>query len=272
MTKPLYDRDMRRLGALVCVVLPLLASRAHAADDPLARARALYNQRQFEAAVAAAEQARMLPGRVDAADLVAARAYLEKYRESAAGDDLANARERLRRLDPIRFAPSERDEFIVGLGETLFFDGNFGAAANVFDSVLRSGGLLAGDARERVLDWWASAIDRDAKPRPDIERQGRYQTIRTRMAEELSTHPASSAAAYWLANAARAQGDLQSAWDAAQAGWVRAPLTTDHGAALRADLDRLVLRAIVPDRAKQLGQQPDALRLEWEKFKDMWNR
>src|SRR5579863_9848662 len=102
MTKPLYDRDMRRLGALGCLVLPLLAaSPARAADDPLARARALYNQRQFQAAVGAAEQARTLPGRADAADLVAARAYLEKYRESAASDDLTNARERLRRLDPV---------------------------------------------------------------------------------------------------------------------------------------------------------------------------
>src|SRR6266850_3084363 len=48
-----------------------------AADDPLARARLLYNQRQFQAAVTAAEEARSSPARADAADLVAARAYLE---------------------------------------------------------------------------------------------------------------------------------------------------------------------------------------------------
>ena len=98
---------------------------------------------------------------------------------------------------------------------------------------------LTGEARERVLDWWASAIDREAKPRPDIERQGVYQRIRTRMDEELATHPGSGAAAYWIAAAARAQGDLQAAWDAAQAGWVRARLGSDKGAALRSDLDRL---------------------------------
>jgi hypothetical protein len=267
-------REMAR-GPAVLAVLALLStpgSSARAAEDPLVRARALYNQRQFQAAISAAEQARLTPGRADAADLVAARAYLERYRESSASDDLANARDRLRRIDPLRFPPGERDEFIVGLGETLFFDGAFGAAANVFDSVLRNGGLLTGDARERVLDWWASAIDREARPRPDIERQSRYQRIRARMEEELATHPGSGSAAYWLANAARAQGDLQAAWDAAQAGWVRASLAADHGAALRADLDQLVLRGIVPDRAKLLAQPPDTLRLEWEKFKEKWNK
>ncbi len=267
-------QDMGRLLASMAFLATLLvtATPARAADDPLARARLLYNQRQFQAAVSAAEQARSTPGRADAADLVAARAYLERYRESAAADDLVNARDRLRRLDPLRFAPGERDEYIVGLGETLFFDGAFGAAAIVFDSVLEGGGLLTGDARERVLDWWASAVDREAKPRPDIERQSRYERIRTRMGKELATHAGSSAAAYWLAAAARAQGDLQYAWDAAEAGWLRAPLATDRGAALRADLDRLVLRGIVPDRAKILAQPPDTLRLQWEQFKERWNR
>ena len=72
------------------------------------------------------------------------------------------------------------------------------------------------------------------------------------------------AAAYWLAAAARGQGDLQAAWDAAQAGWVRAPLATDRGVTLRGDLDRLMQRGIAPARAKALAQPPDAVRLDWE--------
>jgi hypothetical protein len=261
---------MMHVAAFTAAVLAIGPGPAWAADDPLAHARLLYNQRQYEAAVRAAEQARMTPARADAADLVAARAYLERFRETAASDDLTNARDRLRRLDPQKFGPRERAEYVVGLGETLFFEGAFGAAATVFDSVLNSRDALAGDARERVLDWWASAIDREAKPRPDIERQGVYQRIRTRMDEELATHPASGAAAYWIAAAARAQGDLQAAWDAAQAGWVRARLASDKGAVLRADLDRLVLRAIVPDRAKATAQSPETLRAEWERFKESW--
>ncbi len=92
------------------------------------------------------------------------------------------------------------------------------------------------------------------------------------MEEELATHPGSGTAAYWLAAAARAQGDLQAAWDAALAGWVRAPLLADRGVALRADLDRLVLRAIVPDRAKATAQTPETLRQQWEQFKERWNK
>jgi len=243
---------------------------ALAADDPLTRARLLYNQRQFEEAVSAAEQARQLPAHADLADLVAARAYLERFRESAAAGDLANARDRLSRLDPAKFPPRERAEYIVGLGEALFFDESFGAAAAVFDSVLLSGESMSTEARERVLDWWATSVDREAKPRPDIDRHEIYQRIRARMRDEIATRPANATAVYWLAASAQAQGDQQAAWDAAQAGWVRAPLTGDRGAALRADLDRLVVMAIVPDRARVLGQPADGLRAQWERFKDRW--
>jgi tetratricopeptide (TPR) repeat protein len=244
---------------------------AFAADDPLAKARLLYNQGMYEAAISAAEEARVVPARADAADLVAARSYLERFRETAASDDLTNGRDRLRRLNPQRFLPHERTEYIVGLGEALFFEGAYGAAANVFDSVLQSSDL-AGDARDRVLDWWATAIDRDTRPRPEIDRLTVYQRVRGRLEDELSVHPASSTAAYWLAASARSQGDLQAAWDAAQAGWVRAPLSADHGAALRADLDRLMQRVIIPERAKVVAQPPDTLRAEWERFKSKWEK
>jgi hypothetical protein len=260
---------MRRLAASAALFLACV-SPLHAADDPLARARLLYNQGQFEAAVNAAEQARLTPARADAADLVAARAYLERFRASSTPGDLVNARERLRRIDPQRFPARERAEYIVGLGEALFFDGAFGAAADVLEPIVHNHDALAGDARERVLDWWASALDRDAKPRPEIERQGVYQRIRARMEDELAVHSASGTAAYWLAAAARAQGDVQAAWDAAMAAWVRAPLLPDRGVVLRGDLDRLVLRAIVPDRAKASAQTPDSLRQQWEAFKRNW--
>jgi hypothetical protein len=259
---------------IACAVLAgaLWAVPAAAADDPLVRARQLYNARDFEAAIAAAEQARLTASRADAADLVAARAYLERFRESAAPEDLTNARDRLRRLDPERFVSQERTEYLIGLGETLYFDGAFGAAATVFESVLQGVDLLASPSRERVLDWWATALDRDVRPRPDLDRQLLYQRMRTRLEDEIAQHPASGAAAYWLAAASRAQGDLQAAWDAAQAGWVRAPLAADHGAALRADLDRLVLRVIAPERAKVLAQPPENLRAEWERFKTRWEK
>ena len=94
--------------------------------------------------------------------------------------------------------------------------------------------------------------------------------IRARMQEELAAHPGSAVAAYWLSAAARAQGDLQAAWDAAQAAWVRARLARDGGIALRHDLDVLVQKAIVPERSRVIGRPPESLMEEWEAFKAMW--
>jgi len=256
--------------AVSALGLLIVGAAASAADDPLARARLLYNQRQFVDAINAAEQARHLATRADSADLIAARAYLERYRESSASDDLTNARDRLRRLDPQRLIPRERTEYVVGLGETLYFDQSYGAAAAVFDSVLQSGDLMLAGSRDRVLDWWAEALEHDAKPRPEMDRRAVYQRIRERMQEELAYQSSSTAAAYWLAAAARGHGDLQAAWDAAQAAWVRAPLAADKGAALRADVDRLVTLAIIPDRAKTSAQPPQTFQQEWERFKDRW--
>ena len=262
---------MRRFGWTVAVLFAL-ATAAAAADerDPVARARLLYNQRKWEDAIAAADQARANGTRADSADLIAARAYLERFRESAEPDDLTSARERLRRISPERFGARERVELTVGLGETLYFDDSYGAAAEVFDSLLAQSGALAGAERERVVDWWATALDRDARPRSEFDRQAVYHLVRDRMHTELGLSPTSTAAAYWIAAAARGQGDLQGAWDAAQAGWVRAPLAGERGVALRADLDRLVLTALVPERARALGQPPADVRQEWERFKERW--
>jgi len=260
----------RAAAALVVFLAWTPAAIAADSHDPLDRARTLYNQRQFGAAIDAADEARKVPPLADGADLIAARSYLERFRESAAPEDLVHARERLRTINPEKFSPRERIDFIVGLGETLYFEGSSGAAAAVFESVLVSGGELADQARERVLDWWASALDQDARPRPEIERQTVYQRVRDRMALELAANPASSTAPYWSAAAARGQGDLQAAWDAAQAAWVRAPLTRERGEALRHDLDVLMQKAIVPERARTVGRPPESLMAEWEAFKAMW--
>jgi len=261
----------RLAAALVLSVSWTSATLAADSKDPLDRARALYNQRQFEAAVTAADEARKLPQQANRADLIAARAYLERFRQSSSSEDLVRARERLRAIDPEKFSLRERLEFIVGLGEALYFEGSSGAAASVFESVLVSGDDLSNDARERVLDWWASALDQDARPRPDIERQSVYQRVRDRMTLELAANPASGVAPYWTAAAARGQGDLQAAWDAAQAAWVRAPLTRDRGVTLRHDLDVLVEKAIIPERARILARPPESLMVEWEAFKAMWS-
>ena len=240
--------------------------------DQLARARTLYNQRLFEPAIAAAEEARAIPALTDGADLIAARSYLERFRETAAPEDLTAARERLRSIDPAKLTLRERPEYLVGLGETLFFDHSAGAAAGVFESVLTGDAPLGSDSRERVLDWWASALDLDARDRTEYDRPLVYRIIRDRMQGELGANPSSATAAYWLLASLWGLGDHEAAWDSAQAGWVRAPMASDRGAALRGVLDRLVLRAIIPDRARALSQPATNIEQEWTNFKERWSR
>ena len=72
-----------RVVAWAAVLLCLGGSTAVAADekDALARARQLYNERRFDDAVLAADEARTTQT-ADSVDLVVARAYLERFRES----------------------------------------------------------------------------------------------------------------------------------------------------------------------------------------------
>jgi hypothetical protein len=271
-----YHRLVRSSRPLVLgLALAMACMAGHAAAqsrDPLERARVLYNQREFTAALAAAEEAAQNPERADSANLIAARAYLERYRQSAASEDLTNARDHLRALNTEGFSPTERVEYVIGLGEALFFDGAPGAAASIFGAVLAGPDFLTPVARDGLLDWWASAIDRDARRHPDIERRAMYQKILDRMEIEVGANPGSAAASYWLAAAAWGRGDLAAAWDASVAAWVRGGLSTDQNADLRGDIDRLVLRGIIPDRAKATAQPAEVLRVEWERFKERWSR
>ena len=59
---------------------------------------------------------------------------------------------------------------------------------------------------------------------------------------------------------------------------MRARVAADRGAALRADLDRLVATAVIPERARQMtgptgDVKPaiDAMTAEWEQIKALWN-
>ena len=97
------------------------------------------------------------------------------------------------------------------------------------------------------------------------------------MEAEIARDPGSTPAGYWLAAAARGAGDLDRAWSAAMAGWVRASLARDRGAALRADLDRLVVQALAPERASRVpardrDQAIAGMLSEWEAFKANWAR
>ena len=95
------------------------------------------------------------------------------------------------------------------------------------------------------------------------------------MEEELRRDPGNAVANYWLAVAARGQGDVERAWGAAVAAWIRATLRPESSEALRTDLDRLVTQALIPERARAHSprEQPEqlaALRAEWDLVKQQW--
>ena len=169
--------------------------------------------------------------------------------------DLSEGRAALDAVDPAALPAPDRREYLVGLAELQYFGGRFGAAAELFDSALDTAGAPGADdgARDRLLDWWATSLDRGARERPD--RLAVYTRLLDRMEAELRARPSSATAVYWIPVAARGAGDLGRAWDAAIAGWVRASLT-DHADRLRGDLDRFVRDRLIPDLANPAAPRP----------------
>jgi len=266
---------VRRLVHSIALI-GFLAGPVYAAD-PLSDARRLYNQGQYDAAEQAAREAARFPATADGARVVLGRIQLERYRRTPAAADLTGAIGTLRDVDARRLEPRERVELAIGLAEALYLEDRFGAAAALFESVLDQSEALGAPAHERVLDWWATAIDRQAQLRAMSDRSDLYARVATRMAEEIAREPGSAAAAYWLAASARGAGDPERALHEATAAWVRATLSRDGGIALRADLDRLVVQGILPDRVNRLmiRDRPQALAGmvgEWEAFKAEWSR
>jgi len=268
---------MGRRAVLLCLMMAVLhlgyAVPGMAAPDPLATARRLYNEGKLDAALTAAKQAAANPATVSSARLVMGRIYLEQYRQSMNGTELESARTQLRAVEARALDQREKIELQVGLAALLFYEELFGAAAELLEPLVESSATLAPDAHERALDWWATALERQAQLSTD--RLAAFMRISERMAQELHRDPSSAPANYWLAAAARAAGDLDRAMAAASAGWIRAGLIGERGAGLRADLDRLVMEAIIPDKAARLPQRDrrqavTTLTADWEDFKKIW--
>ncbi len=264
---------MRGVAAVMAVLL--VAAGAFAAEPtPLARARMLYNTGDYDGAIAAAVMARTQRAAADAAALVEARAHLERYRRAADPMDLASAREALNMIRAGMLSPRDQVDFLVGLGQSLYFTDLFGAAADLFDTALERGALLTDHDRVQLLDWWATALDREAQAATPERRARLNARIAERMDAELRRDPGSAPANYWRAVAARGAGDLDTAWDAAVAGWIRAALGP-AGSQLRTDIDQLVSQAIIPERARSRPgrEQADAaesLRSQWNLIKEQW--
>ena len=262
----------RPLGIALAFVLCGVSLAATRED--LARARTLFNERKFDQAIDAAELARKTPDTADAAAIVLARAHLERYRQVADAADLGAARAALGGVNVERLGTPDRAEYLIALGGSLFLDDQFGAAAEIFESAIDIAPAAGENAREAVLDWFGSAMERWASPYTTSRRAAMLDRLVRLMEREQAKNPGSRAASYWLVAGLRAQGDLERAWQAAIAAWVRAPIAGPRALGLRADIDRLVREGIIPDRGKLAPDdrvsRETALRAEWELVKQKW--
>lgn len=257
-------------AALLIVAGPASASAQTTTQaQQLMKARQAYNQGRFDDALAAGIEARRAPATAAAATVVVGRAYLEKFRVTGDATSLQMAHQLFSEVDPGALAPREQHDLRVGLGMTVFYEGRPGAAAELLEVVL-VGASHADElgARDKIFDWWATALDRAAQLVPEHARVEYYTRIVTRSEAELVRDPSSVAASYWLAAGARGAGQLDRAWHAAIAAWIRAK-------SARADIAQLVEIAIIPERARALDTRDtpaliSAMRAEWEQIKGSW--
>jgi hypothetical protein len=236
----------------------------------------LYNTADYDGAIQAAADASRDPQWKDTASLVMARAYLERFRQRADPADLVAGRDTLQSVRADALAPRERVDLLVGTGQSLFLANSYGAAADMFDEAMAQNFLLNTGERLMLLDWWANALDRAAQTRPLDRRAPIFDRLLTRMEDELRRDPANPIANYWLPAAARGVGNIDRAWDAAIAGWVRTTVLSSAPASVHADLDRLVVQVIVPERVRSRGaREPQdatkAMLEEWETIKQQWS-
>ena len=275
-------RARHLVAATVLAVLAVASDQGRAvtiaADQPsaLSRARIAYNQRRYDEAIAAAREAERIPETATPALLLVARASLERYRQSSAASDLATARSTMASIDPAKLSPGDRGEMQVGLGELLYFDDRFGAAADMFEDAMSRVGDRGYTPRERLLGWYATSLDRQARLEAPSGRRRIYRRLLERVARENRVGSGSAVASYWVVTATFGADDVEDAWDAAVATWVRAPLIPGGGVTLRDDIDRFVLTAIIPRRAKlasaggETEPAADAFRKDWASVKLTW--
>jgi hypothetical protein len=268
----------KTFAASAVAVWALAAGAAQAQQsqsDALVRAHDQYNQGQFDQAIRSATKANAATAEAPAAAVVLGRAHLEKYRQSFEAADLDAARAALLPVDAQALPTRDRLSWTIGMGELLYLDRLFGPAAEFFDIALVDVDQLEPGARDRLVEWWASALDQQAQLSPADERPPVYERILARAERERQRDDRSAVATYWVAAAAAGAGDLNHAWAAAFAGWVLA--SGPNAAKVQADLDKLVNMVIVPERASGLspGDPRSAAALltrQWEEMKARYTR
>jgi len=273
-------------GVMCCVILwallapPLWAllappgAIAAGAQTPAEAARHLYNQGRYDQALTAADRLRAVAATANLGALIAGRARIERFRTSGDEADVQAARQALAAVKPSRLVARDQTDYLVGLGELQYLDDTFDVAAELFEVALDRIGDANPRDFNRVFDWWAASLDRHARSSDASARDLAYARLRDRSLIERARRASAVSVSYWLVVALRSLGELDRAWAVARTAWITAALDDDQGPPLRADLDRLVNEALIPERVREMGgsdrdreRNAAALHAAWETMK-----
>src|SRR5205085_5107436 len=116
----------------------------------------------------------------------------------------------------------EAIEWQIGVGTALFLEGQLGPASEIFVTLLPSArARLSTEEFQKLLDWMGTAMSRLAESLTGDARKRAYEQLHDDARHELERNPFSPPATYWTVVSLRGMGDLDGAWNAAVAGWVR---------------------------------------------------
>ena len=258
---PRLRRSALGLARLARLVIGLARGAAQATRADLARARValqpapVRSRRSRRRLPRARRRTRRMP-----AAIVLARAHLERYRERADPSDLSAAREALGAVRAAGPRPARSARVPARRSASRCFSRTTSAPP---PRCSRAGSTRRGRAIRRCATRCstggaAPSSGRPASPTRD-SRRGAFSPARRPMRDELAPQPRRRRRpATGRSSALRGAGEPMRAWDAAVAGWVRARLIGERSAALRADLDQLVLHGIIPDRVRHLPRPTSA--------------
>lgn len=203
--------SVRVVVAIVLVLMPALGRAAFAQGD-LDAARRQYNAGLFDEAIASVASGRYPAKSAASAALVSARARLERFRRGGDAQDLAQARAALATLDPRELSARDAIEWQIGVGESLFLEGEPGPASQMFASLLAPVRLLLTPGEfDKLLDWWAAATARFAETLPGAARVEQFERLQAALKLFVDGDTQSRATVYWSVVAARGAGDLDAA-------------------------------------------------------------
>ena len=162
------------LAALaIALTLEPLPAAAQSAQWDLARARTAYNERHFDEAIIAASAARSAPrDRRHRRHRAGARAARTLPRTRRSGRSQRRARSARHRRARARSTHAISWSCCSPSAKPLFLEDDFGAAAEMLESGLNRAAVAAPELAESMLEWWGSALERQASGLDPEPRKG----------------------------------------------------------------------------------------------------